>query len=198
MKIMKMKKLLFLLLLIPNISQAWIQSAGNLIYCDTEANKPMNVSSGTIVLTLDSKTLWFWDGSIWQPIYTSIVSGTNNSGLTSTEYHPDKITTTNSTPVLISSIPIPPHKRYYMRVFYIAIKGDESTANSGFVNGTFGRVSGNLSQDGTITKDLQGVLSNAQISFVLNNTTHAVDIYANGLSATTINWYFNLWIKYIS
>lgn len=125
------------------------------------------------------------------PTFTGTVSQANAT-LTSQKYYLSPITTTNATLVLIASIPIPINKSYDIEVYMMAVKGDGLTRNCGYIRGVFSRVAGNLAQDGTLKNDLLGVMSTTKVSFVLNNTTHEVELYANGLAATTINWNFFL------
>lgn len=98
-------------------------------------------------------------------------------------------TTTTNTPFLITSIPIGLNKTYYISTYLMAVKSDGLTRNVGTTDGVFHREGGNLSQEGTLTNTLTGILSTSKITYTLNNTTHAVEVYANGLAATTINWY---------
>ncbi len=118
----------------------------------------------------------------------------SNGSLTTYQRTLDAITTTNSTPALIVSIPIPSGKTVNINVFMIA-RGT-ATRNAGDTTGTFTNTSGTITQDGTLLKQLRGVLSTAQISFTINNTTKEVEVYANGLLSQTINWSFELTIKF--
>lgn len=107
----------------------------------------------------------------------------------------DPVQTTSSTPVLIYTVPVPQNTTYDITVYMMAVKSDGSTRNVGTTRGIFLRTTGNISQEGTLTKNLTGILSTAAVSFTPNNTNFTVEIYANGLLATTINWDFELTIK---
>lgn len=125
----------------------------------------------------------------------SITTKYGAAGLLIENYFVDSLTTVNATPVLIASIPIPQNKTYDMEVYMIAVKSDGSTRNCGYTRAVFSRITTDIAQDGTVGKDLRGQLSTAQISFTINNTTHVVEIYANGTTAT-IDWLFNIQLRY--
>ena len=118
----------------------------------------------------------------------------SNTALTSYQRTLDLVTTTNATPVLLISVPVPSGKTANINVFIIA-RGP-STRNIGDTAGSFTNTSGTITQDGTLLKQLRGVLSTAQLTFTANNTTQAVEVYVNGLAATTINWSCELTVKY--
>jgi hypothetical protein len=96
-------------------------------------------------------------------------------------------TTTNATPVLIDSFPVATNTTLEITTHMAALKSDGTTRNVGAIKGVFHRVAADVSQDGTLDLNLSGVLSTAKISYSPNNTTHAVEVYANGTTAT-INW----------
>lgn len=110
------------------------------------------------------------------------------SGINVSRIGVDPITTTNNTPTLVTSIPIGENKNFEISVWQMASRSDGSTRNVGTRTGVFYRTTGNISQEGTLKNSLTGILTGAQISFTINNTTKEVEIYAGGLAATTINW----------
>lgn len=97
------------------------------------------------------------------------------------------LTTTDATPVLIASVPIPINTTYEIAVYLKAIKSDGATRNCGYQTGVFYRVAGDISQEGTYSKEMRGILTSAQLVFTLNQTSHEVEVYVKG-NASTINW----------
>ncbi len=123
------------------------------------------------------------------PVFTGTITQ-SSATIASQKYYLTPITTTNNTPVLLVSIPIPTNKSFDIDIYMMAVKSDGSTRNCGYIRGVFSRIAGNISQDGSLKNDLLGVLSTTKCTYVINNTAHTVEIYANGLTSTTINWNF--------
>lgn len=114
-----------------------------------------------------------------------------------TEYFcSDPFQTTNATPFLITSIPVAINSTSDIEVYMRAVKNDGSMRNCGSVRGVFSRTLGNISQDGSLAKDLRGTLSKSDITFTLNQTTKEVEIYAIGIANTTIDWTIGLEITH--
>lgn len=99
-----------------------------------------------------------------------------------------KFSTANSTPLLVTSFAIPQRYTYDISTTMKVCRADGSTRNVGTIRGVFSRVTGNISQDGTLALDLRGVLSTARVGYTINNTSKEVEIYANGLALTDLNW----------
>lgn len=98
--------------------------------------------------------------------------------------------TTDSTQKTSFSIgPIPQNKNYVVRMTVIVVQNDYSKGNSGLIQGSFVRGTGNLSRDGTLTKLTTGNLSGAGIDFVANTSTQSIDIKISG-TANTVYWNF--------
>lgn len=106
----------------------------------------------------------------------------------------ESIQTTDATPVLIYSVPVPQNTTFDITVYQMAIKSDGSNRNCGTIRGIFSRTTGNITQEGTFSKNLIGQLSAAQVTYTPNNSAFTVDIYAGGTTAT-INWDFTLEIR---
>jgi len=105
------------------------------------------------------------------------------------------ITTTGITPVVAYSIAVPQNKLYRITVDVHSYKSDFSQSNTGQVQGSFIRGTGNVAKDGSLIKNLIGALSTTIVDLVANTSTQSVDITLTPILGTIV---WNLGINIIS
>lgn len=110
--------------------------------------------------------------------------------------------TTDNTPTVIASIPVPQNKGYMVDVYCNAFKSDKTAILGGYVIACFNRATGNVARtDATVSKGLiQDLLSNfsnpqPSIDIKANTSTQAIDIEITGKTSTTIDW--KLQVQYL-
>lgn len=105
----------------------------------------------------------------------------------------DAIQTTNNTPQVVYSIPMTTNQMVFVNVMFSC---SDSTWSKGLalspIAAYFLRATGNITNANTtisIGLNINLTLLPPTLTFVVNNTTQAVDITVTGQASTTYNWH---------
>lgn len=99
-----------------------------------------------------------------------------------------KTNTTNATPSVVYSVPVPQNSAYVVIVRLLVYRADYSSARGGTTIGVFVRGAGNIAQSGTLVNQLSGLLTGATVTMTANTGTQRADITVTGIAATNLNW----------
>lgn len=103
------------------------------------------------------------------------------------------VQTTNATPTVVTSIPMNTNQMLFVNIMFSC---SDSTWSKGLaqspISAYFLRATGNITSASTtisVGLNINLTLTPPTLTFVVNNTTQAVDITVTGQASTTYNWH---------